>query len=149
MIEGDSSIIIPKKERSIKGKLNYPSNQIAFDLRDFLLALMIQNKLGHGSLARKKGVNAYILTINDKEGVNLIINLINGYMRTPKIYSLYKLIDWVNEKSNLNFVKKELNINSLASDAWLAEFIDADGHFSVRVTTGGSYSKIECRFELS
>jgi len=93
LIEGDGSIIVPKSERSIKGKLNYPSIQIVFDLRDFPLALVIQQKLGHGSLSRKKGVNAYILTINNFEGLILVVKLINGYMRTPKIKSLFNLID--------------------------------------------------------
>ena len=149
LIEGDGSIIVPKEERSIKGKLNYPSIQIIFDLRDFPLALIIQKNLGHGSLSRKKGVNAYVLTINKLEGIILIINLINGYMRTPKIYSLHKLIDWVNNKSNLNISKKELNTSLLESDAWLSGFIDADGHFSIRTTINSNYSRIECRFELS
>ena len=149
LIEGDGSIIVPKEERSLKGKLNYPSIQIVFNLRDFPLALMIQKNLRQGSLSRKKGVNAYVLTINKLEGISLIIRVINGYMRTPKNNTLHKLIDWVNKKSNLNIVKKELNSNSLYSDAWLSGFIDANGHFSVRTTINSHYLKIECRFELS
>jgi hypothetical protein len=93
LIEGDGTIIVPKTERSIKGKLNYPSIQIAFDLRDLPLALIIQSKINHGSITRKKGANAYILTINNFEGLILIANLINGYMRTPKINALHRLID--------------------------------------------------------
>jgi hypothetical protein len=93
LIEGDGSIIVPKTERSLKGKLNYPSIQITFDLRDLPLAIIIQQKLRHGSLQRKKGVNAYVLTINNFEGIILIVNIINGYMRTPKIISFYRLID--------------------------------------------------------
>lgn len=149
LIEGDGSIIVPKEERSLKGKLNYPSIQIVFNLRDFPLALMIQKNLRQGSLSRKKGVNAYVLTINKLEGISLIIRVINGYMRTPKNNTLHKLIDWVNKKSNLNIIKKELNSNSLYSDAWLSGFIDANGHFSVRTTINSHYLKIECRFELS
>lgn len=42
LIEGDGSIIVPKTERSPKGKLNYPSIKIVFDLRDFPLAQIIQ-----------------------------------------------------------------------------------------------------------
>jgi len=34
LIEMDGSVIVPKIERSLKGKLNYPSIEIAFDLRD-------------------------------------------------------------------------------------------------------------------
>jgi hypothetical protein len=149
LIEGDGSIIVPKKERSFKGKLYYPSIQIVFNLRDFPLALIIQKNLRQGSLSRKKGVNAYVLTINKLEGISLIIHVINGYMRTPKNNTLHELIDWVNKKSNLNIVKKELNSSSLDSDAWLSGFIDADGHFSVRTTMSSNYPKIECRFELS
>jgi hypothetical protein len=115
LIEGDGTIIVPKTEKT-KNRLNYPSIQIVFHLNDLPLALLVQKELKHGSLSRKKGVNAYILTINNYEGLLLLINLINGNMRTPKIYSLYNLIDWYNLKdSNLNIEKKELNKLSLSS----------------------------------
>jgi hypothetical protein len=93
LIEGDGSIFVPKTLRSDKGKLNYPSIQISFHLKDLPLALLIQKELGHGSLARVKGVNAYVLTINNFDGLILITSLINGNMKTPKIHTLYKLID--------------------------------------------------------
>src|SRR5437868_8006498 len=93
LIEGDGTIIVPKTERSSKGVLNYPSIQIVFHLKDLPLALLIQKNLGHGSLSRKKGVNAYILTVNSKEGLLLLVSLINGNMRTPKINALWILID--------------------------------------------------------
>jgi hypothetical protein len=93
LIEGDGSIIVPKTERSIKGRINYPSIQIVFHLKDLPLALMIQKEIKNGSVTRKKGVNAYILTINNYDGLILLTSLINGNMRTPKIYSLYNLID--------------------------------------------------------
>lgn len=149
LIEGDGTIIVPKTERSPKGKLNYPSIQIVFDLRDFPLALILQSKINHGSIYRKKGVNAYILTINNFEGLILIANLINGYMRTPKIIALYKLIDWLNVRFDLNIVKKDKDTSNIDSNSWFAGFIDADGHFSVRTTTVSKYPKIECKFELT
>ena len=149
LIEGDGTIIVPKTERSPKGKLNYPSIQIVFDLRDLPLALILQSKINHGSLSRKKGVNAYILTINNFEGLILIANLINGYMRTPKIIALYKLIDWLNNRFDLDIEKKAKDISNIDSNSWFAGFIDADGHFSVRTTTVSKYPKIECKFELT
>jgi len=88
LIEGDGTIVVPKTERSIKGKLNYPSIQISFHLKDLPLALIIQKQLKNGSLSRKKGVNAYTLTINNHKGLLLVISLINGNMKTPKIYAL-------------------------------------------------------------
>ena len=149
LVEGDGTIIVPKTERSSKGKLNYPSIQIVFHLKDLPLALLIQKNLCSGSLIRKKGLNAYVLHINDQKGILNLVNLLNGNMKTPKIHSLYKLIDWVNYKNNLNLIKLPLNTNSLSNNAWLAGFIEADGHFSVRTTMTGKYPKIECKFELS
>lgn len=93
LIEGDGTIHVPKTERSNKGILNYPSIQIVFHLKDLPLALIIQKELGHGSISKKKGLNAYIYTINNYEGVILVVSLLNGNMKTNKIYSLYKLID--------------------------------------------------------
>ena len=148
LIEGDGSIVVPTSERSAKGKLNYPSIQIVFDLRDFPLALTIQKELKHGSLSRKKGVSAYVLTINNYEGIVLLATLINGYMRTPKIYALYRLTDWLNNRLNLKIEKKSLDHSYLSSNGWLAGFIDADGHFAVRTTTSSVYPKIECKFEI-
>ena len=150
LIEGDGTIIVPKYKRSPKGRLNYPSIQIVFHLKDLPLALLIQKNLGHGSLIRKKGVNAYILYINNHEGILKLVNLLNGNMRTPKINSLFNLIDWLNNKNpDLNLTKMPLNSNSLSGDAWFSWMIESDGHFSVRSTMSGKYPKIECKFELS
>jgi len=150
LIEGDGTIVVPKTERSAKGKINYPSIQIVFHLKDLPLALMIQKELKNGSLSRKKGVNAYILTINSFEGLLLLTSIINGNMRTPKIFALNNLIDWLNFKfEGINIPKKSLNNSPLDSNAWLSGFIEADGHFSVRTTTTSKYPRVECKFELS
>jgi len=150
LIEGNGTIIVPKTERSVKGKLNYPAIQIIFNSKDLPLALIIQKELKNGSLAKKKGVNAYVLTINNFDGLILLISLINGNMRTPKIHALNDLIDWLNIKlGSLCIPKKSLNNSPLNSNAWLSGFIEADGHFSVRTTTSSKYPKVECKFELS
>jgi hypothetical protein len=93
LIEGNGTIIVPNTERSAKGLINYPSIQIIFHLKNLPLVLMIQKEIKYGSLSRKKGVNAHILTINNFDGLILLTSLINGNMRTPKIYNLYNLID--------------------------------------------------------
>lgn len=115
LIEGDGSIIVPKTERSPKGKLNYPSIQIAFHLKDLPLALLIQKNLGFGSLIRKKGLNAYTLVINDQKGILNLVHLLNGNMKTPKINSLYKLIDWLNTKNSNPPLPPALRSHSMGS----------------------------------
>lgn len=127
--------------------MNYPSIQIVFHLKDLPLALMIQKELGFGSVSRKKGVNAYILTINNNEGILFVISLLNGNMRTPKINSLYKLIDFYQD--NINIEKKPLNNKPLESNAWLSGFLETDGSFQVRSILKGKYPKFECKLEIS
>ena len=145
LIEGDGSIIVPKTERSNKGKLNYPSIQISFDSRDFPLALMIQKKLGYGSISKTKGVNAYRLTINNYDGLISIVKGLNGKLRTVKINDFYLLIDFLNKRfPELNIIKKELNISSFKNNAWLSGFIDSDGYLFVRLNN----KSISCGFEL-
>jgi hypothetical protein len=71
-------------------------------------------------------------------------------MRTPKVYSLYNLIDWYNSKNScLNIEKKELNTSPLNSTPWLSGFIEADGHFYLRTSISSKYPRVECKFELS
>ena len=107
--------------------------------------------MGYEALIQKKGLNTYILSINDQKGILNLVNLLNGYMRTPKINNyLYKLIDWLNSHNlNLNLTKLPLNTESLKNDGWLSGFIEADGHFSVKTTMTGKYPKIKCKFKLS
>jgi len=146
LIEGDGSIVVPKTERSPKGKLNYPCINLVFHLRDFPLGQLIQKELGTGSLSRMKGVNAYLLQINSLEGILKLINLLNGNMRTSKINSLYNLIDWLNYKhSDLNIIKKPLDTSSIDSNAWLSGFIEADGSFSIFLNK----NSIRIRFSLT
>lgn len=158
LIEGDGTIITPKTLRSPKGKLNYPAIQIVFHLKDLPLALLVQKELGVGSLSRKKGVDAYILTINSYEGILFVISLINGNMRTPKIHSLNALIDFLNNTKGTSIEKHLVSKESLDSNPWLSGFIEADASFQVRTTLSGKYPclrahrsamKLECKLEIS
>ena len=149
LIEGDGTIVTSKTLRSPKGKLNYPAIQIVFHLKDLPLALLVQKELGVGSLSRKKGVNAYILTINSYEGIFFIISLINGNMRTPKIHSLNTLINFLNQTKGTNIEKYPVSIEPLSSNPWLSGFIEADASFQVRTTLSGKYPKLECKLEIS
>ena len=149
LIEGDGTIITPKTLRSPKGKLNYPAIQIVFHLKDLPLALLVQKELGVGSLSRKKGVDAYILTINSYEGILFVISLINGNMRTPKIHSLNALIDFLNNTKGTSIEKHPVSKESLDSNPWLSGFIEADASFQVRTTLSGKYPKLECKLEIS
>jgi hypothetical protein len=78
LIEGDGYIFIPNNVRDDKNRLICPSIQLVFHSKDIPLAFILQSKIGHGTINKKKGKKAYIYTITNKDGLIKIINLING-----------------------------------------------------------------------
>ena len=117
LIEGDGTIIVPNYQRDTKGRLTYPSIQIVFGLMDLPLALIIQKTLGYGSISRKKGKDAYILTINNTEGLIKTILLLNGKFKTAKIEALGKLIEWFKAKNKIEFNLLPIDNTSLGQSS--------------------------------
>lgn len=109
---------------------------ISFNSKDLPLALFIQKNLNVGNIYKIKGKSAYSYTISDLKGIIKAVNLINGYMRTPKMVQLYKLIDWIGTKGENPTILPKLPLDNtpLNSNAWLSGFIEADGSFNVRVS---------------
>ena len=148
LIEGDGTIIVPTKEKSPKGKTYYPSIQISFHKNDFPLASIILSKIGKGSISKKKGINAYTLSFNSLESIIKIINLINGKMRTPKYFTLIKLIEFINKNYIQSpIIKLSLDNSPLHQNSWLSGFADADGCFYIRASNIKT-KKEECQFYL-
>ena len=149
LIEGDGTIIVPKQERSAKGKRNYPSVQLVFQLKDFPLCQVVQKLIGHGTISKKKQAAAYILTITNLQGLIVLSNLINGKMRGPKYYQFVLLVEYLNKKSkNLIIQPLGFNKSSFISDSWLSGFIEADGCFQVRTSLISNYPRLSLSFEL-
>ena len=90
----------------------------------------------------------YIVASNDLEGILLVIRLVNGFFRTPKINALHRLINHYNSSGH-NIAILPLDTSPLSSNSWLSGFIDADGHFGIRYTKADKYpARIACSFEL-
>ena len=134
LFEGDGCIWIPKNEKDKNNKTIYPMITLTFNSKDFPLITILQERLEIGHIYKVKGKNAYTYRISNLINLFKFINIINGYIRTPKIYQLNKLIDYLNNKG-YDINKYPLDLTPLNSNAWLSGFIEADGHFSVRVST--------------
>ena len=132
LIEGNGSINIYIID-------NNPSIQIYFNTKDLPLAIILQSKIGHGSINKKKGKKAYIYTITNNEGIIKIINMINGKLRTHKLDTLNKLIDYLNLHSHSQFSKFPLDSSLFSNNAWLSGYIDGNGSFYLRSTEKGKY----------
>ena len=150
LFEGDGCIWIPINERDKMNKIIYPMITLTFNSKDFPLISIIQEKLEIGHIYKVKGKNAYTYRISNLVSLYRLVNIINGYIRTPKIYKLNKLIDYLNNKG-YDINKYPLDLTPLNSNAWLSGFIDADGHFSVRVSTDKKniLKRIACSLEIS
>ena len=83
--------------------------------------------LGYGSLKKSNVESAVLLVIRNKPGlIDLISLVLHGKFRTPKIASLYRLIDWVNDSRSsiigTKIKKLSLDSSNLESNAWLSGF---------------------------
>jgi len=132
LIEADGSFAIHDKDS--KAKRYLPKILIVFSLNDKPLAEKLISITEVGKLYNKSQQGCVIWHIQKIEDVIKIINLINGYMRTPKIEALHRAIRWYNDNYNIIIKPLGLDKSPLDSNAWLAGFTDGDGNFSINLT---------------
>jgi hypothetical protein len=93
LIEGDGSIIISDKTKLIR---------IVFNIKDKPLALFLHSQINKdteiGKIIYPQKGNYLLWEITKYEDLIFIINLTNGYYRTPKLEAFHRLIDLCNNK---------------------------------------------------
>jgi len=145
LIESDGVLITPKN-LSVT-----PTIYISLHEKDRPFAEYLKNYLGYGSIQLEvSSSNAIRFVIHNKEGIIDILNLINGYFRTPKISKLHAIIDWINAKSNYSLkplIKLPLDTSQLNTNSWLAGFAEGDASFQIRITER-KYRHVATSFEL-
>jgi hypothetical protein len=84
---------------------------IVFHSLDASLAYYIKEQIGFGSVKKVKDKNAFILVIAAREGLEKVINLINGKIRTGNKYNQITN-NILNHEKFAEFSKKiNLNLN--------------------------------------
>jgi hypothetical protein len=122
LIEGDGTIIV------YPGKSNTCYFRICFHVNDTGLAEFLKNLFG-GTITSYPG---YIVWTIYKQGDVLhLLQLINGFFRTPKIEALHRMISYFNKKYDTGLEFKGIDESAIDSNAWLSGFTDADGSFSL------------------
>lgn len=100
---------------------------ISFHIQDIRLAYFIKSRLGYGSVKKIQNQRAINYVISNKEGIEKVISLINGKIRTPIKYNqIIKNITYP-------FNKLPLDNTSLTNNYWFAGFCDADASFQVKI----------------
>jgi LAGLIDADG endonuclease/Cytochrome C and Quinol oxidase polypeptide I len=148
LIEGDGTFAIHNIKST--SKKYRPMIIIVFKKADLPLAEYLKNITKSGKVYIKSDRGYVLWQIQDVVGVFNIVNLINGYMRTPKIEALERTINWLNEYitnsqfsklpstklilSKINYIEsKSLDDSQIDSNSWLAGFSDADANFSINI----------------
>lgn len=127
LLEGDGTIIVPNSEL-VKRR---PVVRICFHIKDESLAVVLKDRIGYGHLVYSKTGNYLLLEISDTKGLCRIVNLVNGFFRTPKLEAFETLINWVRQRVDEPLSSKGMDSSPLTSTAWLSGFTDADGNFHV------------------
>lgn len=127
LLEGDGTIIVPNPDLLKR----QPVVRICFHSKDECLAVLLKDRIGSGHLVFPKAGNYVLLEISDKVGLCRIVNLTNGFFRTPKLEAFERLILWLQQRTGEQFSSRGMDLSPLISSAWLSGFTDADGNFNV------------------
>jgi hypothetical protein len=137
----------------IDGDGHFSSKQqlvIVFNSLDASLAYYIKERLGFGSIHKVKDKNALLLVIAARKGLEKVINLINGKIRTEnKFDQITKNI--LNHENYAEFSKKislKLNLDKDLKNHWLAGFSDADASFQIKVLNRRNRTEVRLNFQI-
>jgi LAGLIDADG endonuclease len=137
----------------IDGNGHFSSKQqlaIVFHSLDVSLAYYIKKRLGFGSVRKVKEKNAFILIIAAIKGIEKILNLINGKIRTENKYN--QINNNILNHSNFTEFGKSLsfmlNIDKDLKNHWLAGFSDADASFQIKVLNRSKIAEIILNFKI-
>ncbi len=126
---------------------------IKFNIKDELVAKKYLGLLSKDKDKDKYKYSDYIiknskkyleLRFTNKNTIINIINLVNGKFRTPKMYELYKAIDYIYLNYNINIKKQDIDNSNLLNNSWLSGFLDCGGNFYIRY----SNKSIICKLTL-
>jgi len=122
----------------IDGNGHFSSKQelvIVFDLLDASLAFYIKKRLSYGSIKKVKDKNAFLLVIAAKKGLEKVIELINGKIRTENKFNQInnKILNHDSYAEFKKTINLKLNYNKDFKNHWLAGFSDADADASFQI----------------
>lgn len=86
-------------------------------MKDLPLANRLLAIIGSGHIRHKIKDNACVFIISSVKGLRLIVNLLNGYLRTPKVHQLYLLIEWLNKHHGSYFKNLPLDESPIDSNS--------------------------------
>ena len=137
----------------IDGDGHFSSKQqlvLVFNSLDVSLAYYIKKQLGFGNVKKVKNKNAYLLVIANREGLEKIINLINGKIRTENKFN--QITNNILNHDNYSDLRKKINFKlNLEKDFknhWIAGFSDADASFQIKILNRINRVEVRLNFQI-
>ena len=137
----------------IDGDGHFSSKQqlvIAFNSLDTSLAYYLKKEIGYGSVHKVKNKNSVILVIAAIKGIEKVINLVNGKLRSNnKLNQISTNILSHIKFRNLSYITTlNLNTNNDLHNLWLAGFSDADASFQIKLIFCNNRTEIRLNFQI-
>ena len=106
---------------------------IVFSNPDAFLAYYLKTRIGYGTVNIEKSKKTVCFTVTKREGLEKILNLINGKLRTQSKYDA--VYDNILNVSSFNSLKSKidfkLNNSNCLNNHWLAGFSDVSASFQI------------------
>ena len=132
LLEGDGHISIPALGNTALNRVLNPRIVFTSHINNLGMYAFIQSELGNVGRFQASGENILRYIIGDKAGIELLIRLVHGKLRTPKNKRFNDLIKVFNAKYSLGISESLLDNSSFTDNSWFTGFIEADGHFCIK-----------------
>lgn len=137
----------------IDGDGHFSSKQqlvIAFNSLDTSLAYYLKKEIGYGSVHKVKNKNSVLLVIAAIKGIEKVINVVNGKLRSNnKLNQISTNILSHIKFRNLSYITTlSLNTNYDLHNLWLAGFSDADSSFQIKLIYRNNRTEVRLNFQI-
>jgi LAGLIDADG endonuclease len=123
---------------------------IVFNSLDVSLAYFIKKKIGYGNIKKVKNKKAFLLILSSQKGIEKVIQLINGKIRTENKYN--EIMNNILSHHYYAKIKEEINFKLNSSNDllnhWLAGFSDADASFQIKMIHRNNKYEIRLNFQI-
>lgn len=123
---------------------------IVFNSLDVSLAYYLKKEIGYGSVHKVKDKSAVILVIAAVKGIEKVINLINGKLRTVNKFDQItkNILSHTKFNSFRNTIALSLNTKNDLYNLWLAGFSDADSSFQIKLLHRNNRTEVRLNFQI-
>jgi hypothetical protein len=122
---------------------------IVFNIQDVSLAYYIKKRIGYGIVRKIKNKNAVIFVISSREGLEIVLNIINHKLRfLSKLNQINKILNNPNFKEFREKLNFSINTENDFNNHWLSGFADADASFQIKIINKVNRKKPEIRLNF-